>query len=566
MNRTNERTNLASPFFDVIIVPLMVCLSIATCFGCRQEVGNGDDVIATTNEGPVTAVEFDSWLASRKISKPPVDPLDEIRQMVVVRGLAESAINHGLDKDPTIEFRLRNAEDLVLAAAMKRHIAESATVSSEEIDEALEANPLAFHKPKRVRLRNLFKRFPSDASAAERREIRRQMEELRRRLVAGADMAELALAESDSETRYRKGLMGTFDEGQLPPALDSMAMSMTEGEISEIQESADGLTILMCDGIFEATTPGIEEARTKVEKALLTPKRKQALDENESALLENASLSIDFDLLMNRTGPPDEVVAEFGGHTLTRAGFDEITAARRRRAPNRKPDEAQVRAIVETQVITTTAAARARELGLADAPLKSTIRMRQDTILATVELARRVRLRLVNPTEAEVREYFETHRAEFQQPEEFDLMIIRMTFSTETLREVHTQAGLALESIDSGRLDFEEARRRYSDPESLNSSLIRTSTAAQMAGFGSAFAKAIQSLRAGQVSRLIRQENQFWIVKLLDTRPARRLDFDEAATIAKRRLGQLRVDQLGAEIEAAIIAAQDVRLVSSDRG
>jgi len=60
---------------------------------------------------------------------------------------------------------------------------------------------------------------------------------------------------------------------------------------------------------------------------------------------------------------------------------------------------------------------------------------------------------------------------------------------------------------------------------------------------------------------LIRQDNDYWILRVVDRRQARQLEFDEVRDQARRRLGQQRVDEIRAAIETELMAALGVTLV-----
>jgi len=456
--------------------------------GCSR-VGEIDDpTVATYKDGTVTARELDRWLTARDHSEPPADLLPEIEELVLVRVLAESGTAAALADEPSMARRLEDAEKATLERALKRHTAESVTVADEEIDAVVASDPLGFDRPRSVRLKNLFKRFPPNGSEQDREQIRLRMEELHQQLMAGGDMSALALAESDSETRYRGGLMGTIEEGQLPPALDAIVMNLPEGEVSEIIESRDGLTMIQCDAVIPAKKHGATEVRSMAEANIARNRRRQAIVDLDAELLAAADLEISMDLALDPECPPDQAIANFGAHSVSRAHLDELAAARRSpRGRAQELNEAQARAILESYAISTTAAERARKVGLVDDDLMSSVDHRQQVILATEELNRRVGLQLVVPTDAEIIEYFEANRAVFRSPSQIDLETIRFPFTPESLQEVSHQARQTLDAIDSDRPGVKSDLRLYSGASDSTGEYSKlTLTDRQLAAYGPA--------------------------------------------------------------------------------
>jgi parvulin-like peptidyl-prolyl isomerase len=118
--------------------------------------------------------------------------------------------------------------------------------------------------------------------------------ELRAKLAAGADFAELATRESDdSGTRGQGGDMGTFHRGQVMPQLEGEAFTLKIGELSEPIKTPLGYHILRVD---ERSEPNFEKAKGEIEQRLQPKKSESVVD----SLLKKASVTLDPDFF----GPP----------------------------------------------------------------------------------------------------------------------------------------------------------------------------------------------------------------------------------------------------------------------
>jgi hypothetical protein len=531
--------------------------------GCAPDPQTDETLVATYRDGAVTATDLERWRVTVGRDTSSADARKDVEELVLVRVLADGAIAHRLDRQPAVAFELRLVEERSLQAAWNRHLAATVRIPADEVEAVLAANPGAFSKPRRVRVHNIYKHFPHGATAEDRAAVRRRMEEIRAELLAGGDFAAIAAAESDSETRYRGGRMGTFGRGELPPALDAVVMGLEKGEVSGILETADGLTILMCDGVFEAEAPGPDEARAKIEANLLRLRRRDNLQRVQEEILDRSGLEIDTAAAIDPVAEGDQVVATFGRHSLTRAELDQLSAARRPAgAPPIPLDEPLVRQTVEAHVVTVLSAEAARDAGLDTEDVRAGIEIQRQRVLATQELRRRVDLRLVEPTDEEIEEHFEAHRGELLHPEEVDLMMVDLAFTDETLRSVHAEATAACDAVASGAASFEEAFRSLASPGGgVAPKRAVTLTPLEIAGYGVEISNAVRGLAPGEVSRPIRRGDRLWVVQLVDRRPARPLGLEEAAPTVRRRLGQERVDALTDLITTEILAEQQISIV-----
>ena len=254
------------------------------------------------------------------------------------------------------------------------------------------------------------------------------------------------------------------------------------------------------------------------------------------------------DLALDPTTDPLRTIATFGSHEITHERLEELAAERpSSRVGDRPLTEAQVRRILESTAISTTAAERAQDLGLANDELRSLVRHHQRVILATEELSRRVNTRSLRPTDAEVEEYYESNRNDYRSQSELDLEMIRFPFTPESLEETNRRARRTLDTIHSNQPDLGDASHRHlNNTEGSGTYSTATLTPRHLAGYGPAVGRAIQSLRIGEVSGLIRQDNDFWIIKVTAKRPTRQLEFGEVRDLVRRRLGQRRVDEIRA--------------------
>jgi parvulin-like peptidyl-prolyl isomerase len=102
-------------------------------------------------------------------------------------------------------------------------------------------------------------------------------QQLRARLVGGADFAELAKTESDDTlTGAKGGALDVFGHGQMVPSFEEAAYKLKNGEISEPVKSPFGFHIIQVE---ERQVKTLEELRPELETKIRPELVKKQVDE-----------------------------------------------------------------------------------------------------------------------------------------------------------------------------------------------------------------------------------------------------------------------------------------------
>jgi peptidyl-prolyl cis-trans isomerase SurA len=211
----------------------------------------------------VTAAEIDDALT--RIASQNGVPVARVIEEATKSGLTEVSYRHELRRqlleakllNLRIQGRLRVSDDDIRAAYQKLVIDERKQL-------AFRAAWIKIAAP-----RNL------DATAlrARRSEADRIVAEAR----AGADFAALARRHSaDAATRESGGFLGRMKPGQLPPALDSVALGLDSGGVSEPLRYGDDFVVLKILGRDESQLPSFEEAKDELSQRVYLDKMNKA--------------------------------------------------------------------------------------------------------------------------------------------------------------------------------------------------------------------------------------------------------------------------------------------------
>lgn len=480
---------------------VLVFSGLAT--GCAHTRSRSDTSVATWRGGSLTTDDLAQW---HSFQPQAVEQAleEQCGDMAMLLYLSAETERDGADSETSAAIEA--GVNRLLAQRLRSQVSSEVNVPSETIEDAYREHPKAFHTPRKVRLRNLFLHFPPEASEADKDVVRSRMSELRQRILAGEDFASLAVQESQSQTRFRQGLMGNVSEGMLPPRIDAIVMRLQPGETSQALESAEGQTLFHCDAVIEPRTPTPDEVRERLATNLRRIEDKRRWAAQKHQLAEDAEVS-------------DSAFVPFAAAEAQRRGLD------------------------------------------TDPEVVAKIRWMKRKQLATEALRRRVERSFEPPSDAEVQEFFESNQSDFMSPETFEISVIRL----DTDESPHNAAHQAFElsySLRYGATEFSnQARASSDDPSASNGGRLEKMTRRQLAGRGPEFMKTATGLQVNGISREFSDNGSWWIVRLDDRHPARLKTFDEASSQARRVLTQDRVEALQEAIETEIRANLEVTVL-----
>jgi parvulin-like peptidyl-prolyl isomerase len=102
-------------------------------------------------------------------------------------------------------------------------------------------------------------------------------QDIRKKILAGADFATLAKAESDDAGSGAKGGdLGTFKHGQMVPAFDQAAFALPVDQLSEPVKTQFGYHIIK---VTSRSAKTFDESKAQIEKDLKPKLAKEAMDQ-----------------------------------------------------------------------------------------------------------------------------------------------------------------------------------------------------------------------------------------------------------------------------------------------
>jgi parvulin-like peptidyl-prolyl isomerase len=116
------------------------------------------------------------------------------------------------------------------------------------------------------------------------------MRSIRQELLGGADFAEIASSQSDAPENG--GSLGSFQQGQILPEIETISFSMNPGEISPVFPTQFGYHIIKVTNHTESRPQTIDEARDNICEKILFERKNKAIENWVDQAEASASISI----------------------------------------------------------------------------------------------------------------------------------------------------------------------------------------------------------------------------------------------------------------------------------
>jgi PPIC-type PPIASE domain len=223
-------------------------------------------------------------------------------QLIVrMKILANEARHKNLEQNPDVQRAIQTAVDSILADAAERSIKQGITVSPDEIQSTYEARKAQFEE---VHLRLIFIRGKTSGAAPSadtkpaavpEDKSQKELEEIRERILGGADFSAMARSYSqDKATASKGGDVGYIPLSGMSPALAGAVNSLALGQVSNVIPTSNGYELVQ---VIDKRTEPLDDVKSSIESQIKEQKFEAILRDLE----QKDSVQIDTDFF---AGPP----------------------------------------------------------------------------------------------------------------------------------------------------------------------------------------------------------------------------------------------------------------------
>jgi len=243
-----------------------------------------DAVVITVGAEKLTRTQFEELVAALpdnvRASAAGRGKRQLAEQLSEVLAIAQEARKRKLDQSPVVKQMIALQTDQVLAGVLARQISSENKPDEAAMHAYYDQHKAEFESVKASHILIRFKGSGAPARPGQKdltdEEALAKAQEIRKKLMDGADFAATAKAESDDVGSGAKGgSLGAFGHGQMVPPFEQAAFSLPLNQISEPVKSQFGYHIIKVE---ERTSKTFDQAKPDLEKQLGPQLTRDALD------------------------------------------------------------------------------------------------------------------------------------------------------------------------------------------------------------------------------------------------------------------------------------------------
>jgi peptidyl-prolyl cis-trans isomerase C len=243
----------------------------------------------------ITEMLIDDKIQSGKIKVSDEDINKEVENIAQTQGMSMEELDKRLQEVGRSMKELKDniQRGLAFKALIEKFAGEELVVSGEDIQEYYDENTQQFKQPEQVKASHILVKVEQDASEDDKAAAKAEIEEIKAKIDAGGDFAELAKAESDCPSGKNGGDLGFFSEGRMVKPFSDAAFAMEVGQISDVVETQFGYHIIKVTDKKEAKTQTFEEVKDNIKGRLEGEKRNKYVSSYIEKLKKEAQITYD---------------------------------------------------------------------------------------------------------------------------------------------------------------------------------------------------------------------------------------------------------------------------------
>jgi len=189
----------------------------------------------------------------------------------------------------TLEKFKQQQRDIVIVQEMRRMANKGGAplITEDRIQKAYRDHAAEFSSEDQIKLRMIA--IKQSGSSTSRKKM---IEEIREKVVEGAEFGDLARMYSEDPTQEVGGDWGWINRKQLNERLTQTAFSLKPGQVSEIVEMAGSYYLLYVEAKKPGITKPLKEVRDDLEKSLQQEERQKAQQEWLAKLRKKAFVKV----------------------------------------------------------------------------------------------------------------------------------------------------------------------------------------------------------------------------------------------------------------------------------
>lgn len=195
-------------------------------------------------------------------------------------------------------YKIPEKREGMLVFLKMEEIKREIELADSEIQKYYEDNLAQFKEPEKMRISRIYLPYEDK----EKELVRAEAQNIQDKIKSGEDFGELATKHSKDEKAQESGDWGLYDWKRLPPEEQEKIKELSKGEISEILELAEGVSIIKIIEKEPEVTKSLEEVRQRIKSILEDQKSRQIAEDRISRLEKRARKEKSLEEAAQKTG------------------------------------------------------------------------------------------------------------------------------------------------------------------------------------------------------------------------------------------------------------------------
>ena len=237
----------------------------------------------------VTRTILDNEIGRKKITatdKEINEIMDEMKTQLPPGVTMEELLKK--NKIDAVKMREEIAMNLKINKLVLQELGGKVKIADKEISEFYNKNLDKFKQPESVHARHLLIAFAAGDTDKIKAEKKAKAEEMRKKMVGGADFADLATKNSDCPSKQNGGDLGTFTRGQMVKPFEEAAFSQEKNAIGPVVATDFGYHIIQ---VLDHTAEKVTKLDGETKKQISAYLENQKQQETFGALLKKLKAS-----------------------------------------------------------------------------------------------------------------------------------------------------------------------------------------------------------------------------------------------------------------------------------
>jgi peptidyl-prolyl cis-trans isomerase C len=215
--------------------------------------------------------------------------------MVIRELILQQASKDGLDKSAELEEKLKDLKKrLVVESFLKKKVETESQVSDTDLQKFYEANKDKFKTGEQIKASHILVKTEKEAK------------DILAQIKAGGNFEELAKKYSVDSSSAKGGDLGWFGKGQMVPVFEKAAMSLKEGQVSDVVKSDFGFHIIKLTGKRPAGIRPLDEVKDQIKGAIMPTKQQEVFQKIKEELKKSAKITVKEDVLKGMGAKQEE--------------------------------------------------------------------------------------------------------------------------------------------------------------------------------------------------------------------------------------------------------------------